>query len=425
VSDVPGTSAASNPDAGDIFFYVAEHVHDYAIFLMDRDGKIHTWNKAAEIMKGYTAEDVVGQFFGILYTEDARVAGAPQHHLDMAVKHGAFQEEAWRRRKDGSLFWALIEIIAIRSASNELTAFCKITRDLTNRKALEHQLAAEKERAEVTLAALGEAVVTVDASGAVDYLNPRAEQLTGWTDEEARGHPLPEVFCVTDETTAHPDLGRLHYEVLLRLKDPVRGLLMPGSFMPSAERYNLMPEIDCWVVRRVLQWLDGHREHGKRLDLCAINLSAQTLANEAFPDYLAALFRNASTSPEKLCFEIAGAAAMIDMPKSLAMMRSLRAMGCKLSISGVGTGAASFAYLKQFPADFVKIDASNVTAILQSVVDEKMVTSLNEIAHLLGEKTIAEGIEDQATVDAAARIGVDYMQGRWFQPPQSFAQFPR
>jgi EAL domain-containing protein (putative c-di-GMP-specific phosphodiesterase class I) len=215
------------------------------------------------------------------------------------------------------------------------------------------------------------------------------------------------------------------FEVLLRLKDPVRGVLMPGSFLPAAERYNLMPEIDRWVVRRVLQWLDGHREHGQRLDLCAINLSAQTLANDSFQDYLAALLKNATTAPDKLCFEIAGAGAMLDPHKSMEMMRSLRAMGCKLSISGVGTGVASFAYLKQFPADFIKIDAANVTAIMQSVVDEEMVKSLNEIAHLLGEKTIAEGIEDQATVDAATRIGVDYMQGRWFQPPQPFAHFPR
>jgi diguanylate cyclase (GGDEF)-like protein/PAS domain S-box-containing protein len=209
VSDDPGASAASKPDVGDILSYVAEHVHDYAIFLMHPDGTIYTWNKAAEIMKGYTAEEAIGQFLGILYTEDDRARGAPQHNLDMAARNGAHQEEAWRRRKDGTLFWALIELIAIRSTDNELIAFCKITRDLTTRKVLEDRLAAAKERAEVTLAAIGETVITVDADGAVDYLNPRAEQLTGWTDADAKGHSLPEVFCVTDETTAHPRAEQL------------------------------------------------------------------------------------------------------------------------------------------------------------------------------------------------------------------------
>jgi diguanylate cyclase (GGDEF)-like protein/PAS domain S-box-containing protein len=186
------------------FSFMVDHVSDYAIFLLNTEGIVLTWNKAAAKMKGYAAEEIIGQFFGLLYTEDDRLKTHPRHNLNMAAANGTFQEETWRRKKDGSLFWAMVEIIAIKSPSGELSGFCKLTRDITGLKDLQDKVAAEKERAEVTLHAIGDAVISTDAEGKIESLNPKAEQLTGWKVTEALGRPFSEVFHVLDEGTLHP-----------------------------------------------------------------------------------------------------------------------------------------------------------------------------------------------------------------------------
>ena len=184
--------AADTPDTLDTslsFRAMVEKVRDYAIFLMDAHGVIQTWNAAAVAMKRYSAEEVIGSFFGVLYTEEDRKAGKPEHNLKMAREHGTFQEESWRQRKDGTLFWALVEIIALPGSG-----FCKITRDLSDRKALIEQLERERERAQVTLGAISDGVLSYDAAGHVDFLNERAEELTGWRAIEAKGRLLAEVL---------------------------------------------------------------------------------------------------------------------------------------------------------------------------------------------------------------------------------------
>jgi PAS domain S-box-containing protein len=138
------------------FSRMVEKVSDYAIFLTDPSGVIQTWNSAAEVMKGFSKDEAIGQHLSILYTDEDKRCNHPEHNLEEAAKQGTFQESAWRKRKDGSLFWALVELIAIRNDSGELEGFCKVTRDLTNLKQLQDNLAAEKERAELTLNAIAD-----------------------------------------------------------------------------------------------------------------------------------------------------------------------------------------------------------------------------------------------------------------------------
>lgn len=187
------------------FAYMVEKVRDYAIFLTDRNGVISTWNPSAQAMKGYTADEIIGKEIDVLYPDDEREAGRPQHNLDMAAQHGTYQEEGWRRRKDGSLFWALVEIIAIIDRGGDLSGFCKITRDLSERKTLQDALQREKDRAQITLRAIGDGVVSVDAGGRVEFVNPKAEELTGWTDEAARGRPLDEVLRLSGDAPLHAE----------------------------------------------------------------------------------------------------------------------------------------------------------------------------------------------------------------------------
>ncbi|QBE66321.1 hybrid sensor histidine kinase/response regulator [Pseudoduganella lutea] len=205
---------------------MVEKVSDYAIFLTDRSGVIQTWNPAAEVMKGFSKDEAIGQHLSILYTDEDKRRNHPKHNLEDAASQGTFQESAWRKRKDGSLFWALVELIAIRNDSGELEGFCKVTRDLTNLKQLQDNLAAEKERAELILGAIADGVISVDEAGAVEYVNRQAQCLTGWSQEDAKGLRIEQVFDAVqpdwpgagDDGPARTETGGTPSHTMLRLR---------------------------------------------------------------------------------------------------------------------------------------------------------------------------------------------------------------
>ncbi|MES3025845.1 MAG: EAL domain-containing protein [Pseudomonadota bacterium] len=144
------TLASVHPDyvTAELYRLMVEGIKECAVFLMDEHGIITVWNKAAEEMKGYTAEDTIGHHLAMLYTDEDRASGHPQHNLDAAAKDGFFSEESWRKRKDGSLFWAHIALTALRNDAGELLGFSKITLDLTGHRKLEQ---CEKEKEEIDL----------------------------------------------------------------------------------------------------------------------------------------------------------------------------------------------------------------------------------------------------------------------------------
>lgn len=188
--------ALTPAEAAPYFAVMVEKVRDYAIFLLTSEGIIATWNDAAQRMKGYTEAEAVGQHLRLLYTVNQRTAGEPEKTLEMAARLGSYRAEDWRMRKDGSRFWALIELIAITDANGGLCGFCKITKDLTDRKTLETELQRERNRAQVTLRSVADGVIAVDEVGCVELMNARAEQLTGWSEAEAQGLPLDEVLRI-------------------------------------------------------------------------------------------------------------------------------------------------------------------------------------------------------------------------------------
>jgi PAS domain S-box-containing protein len=136
----PNKSVRENiQQSNEIFRLLVDSVQEYAIFLLDREGKIMTWNLGAEKIKGYKGEEIIGQHFSRFYTQEARESGWPERELEFAVKEGRFTDEGWRVRKDGSTFWAYVVITALRGKDNELLGFSKVTCDLTDRRALEER----------------------------------------------------------------------------------------------------------------------------------------------------------------------------------------------------------------------------------------------------------------------------------------------
>jgi hypothetical protein len=181
-----------------------DSVREYAIFLLDRQGRVLTWNDGARQIKGYDAAEIVGQPFTRFYTPEDLDAGKPERLLATAVRDGRVEDEGWRVRKDGTRFWADAVITAIRDDAGGIIGFLKVTRDLTERKAAEDALRRSEQSLSATLYSIGDGVIATDAAGRVSRLNPVAEQLTGWTEAEARGRPIDDVFQIINEHTREP-----------------------------------------------------------------------------------------------------------------------------------------------------------------------------------------------------------------------------
>jgi PAS domain S-box-containing protein len=206
------------------FRLLVDDVQDYAIFLLDPEGRVASWNPGAERIKQYRASEIIGQHFSRFYPRDAVERGWPTHALETARQEGRFADEGWRVRQDGSRFWASVVITALRDPQGHLRGFSKITRDVTERKQSEDnarrlmeeatarriaeenvkQIQEQRERLHVTLASIGDGVITTDGEGRIEFLNPVAEQLLGWTTVEAAGRPLTEIFRIVHEETRAP-----------------------------------------------------------------------------------------------------------------------------------------------------------------------------------------------------------------------------
>lgn len=207
-------------------------------------------------------------------------------------------------------------------------------------------------------------------------------------------------------------------EVFVRLRDVNGDLVQPGAFLPSAERYGLATRIDTWVVQRVLRWMAADPGRAAGIESVGINLSAQTIADATFPDTLEALLNRHRVAPEKLCFEIAESNAMVNLSQTQQFIRRLSAMGAHVALDDFGTGLASFAYLKNLPVDFIKIDGTLVRDVLDDKVVYTMVRSINEIAQVMGKTTVAEFVESEQLREALKAMGIDHAQGFAIDEPR-------
>lgn len=209
----------------------------------------------------------------------------------------------------------------------------------------------------------------------------------------------------------------VHFEVLLRLQDGSGKLIAPSEFISIAERYDLMPHIDRWVVRNTLKLLKSHLSEGANISTCAINLSGASLSDSDFLEFIRNNILEQGVSAEKLCFEITETSAIASMDSAISMMDELRKLGCRFSIDDFGSGMASFKYLQQLPVDYLKIDGSFVKDMLKNPSNYAMVDAIHHIGQVMGKHTVAEFVSDAATFEALVSMGVDYAQGYYIAPP--------
>jgi len=201
-----------------------------------------------------------------------------------------------------------------------------------------------------------------------------------------------------------------HCEILLRIKSECGELLSPAEFIPIAEKYNLMAEVDRWVVANVMQWIGKH-QHERKIPRLLINLSGLSFIDEDILKFVVNEVERNEIDPTMIAFEITETAAVDNLDTANEFIRRLREIGCQFALDDFGTGFSTFAYLKSLPINYLKIDGSLVADISTDLVDREMVRSINNIGHTVGAKTIAEYVGDEATVDILREMGVDYAQG--------------
>jgi diguanylate cyclase (GGDEF)-like protein len=202
--------------------------------------------------------------------------------------------------------------------------------------------------------------------------------------------------------------GPSHHEVLLRLADGRGGLLLPGAFLPAAERHDLMRAIDRWVVRTVCTQAGGHAGASP---LVAVNLSASSISDPAFVPFLAAECARCRVDPSLFCFEIAETVATAQLGRVRDFMLVLRASGVRFALDDYGSGLSSLAYLATLPLSYVKIDGLFVRGLADKPVHQAMLAGIQGVSRALGLLTIAECVEDAATLAAVAALGIDFAQG--------------
>jgi diguanylate cyclase (GGDEF)-like protein/PAS domain S-box-containing protein len=226
-----------------------------------------------------------------------------------------------------------------------------------------------------------------------------------------------ELFRMTILPLQKEDAGE-HFELLLRMRDESGKIVAPDQFIAAAERYGITPSIDRWVIDSAFRWLVSEADERKRLSMCSINLSGQSLGDDKFLPYVIEQFHRSGIDGSKTCFEITETAAIANFSQASRFIQALKELGCKFALDDFGTGLSSFGYLKHFPVDFLKIDGSFVKGVLHDPIDREMVRSINEIGHLTGKQTIAEWAENAEIIEVLRGLGVDYAQGYGVSQPQ-------
>jgi len=207
------------------------------------------------------------------------------------------------------------------------------------------------------------------------------------------------------------------YEVLLRMVGDNNKDIMPFGFLPSAERFDLMIDIDRWIVKNAISLLSGFQKDYPGM-IISINLSAQSIGDPEIIRIIEDALSQFAIPASALVFEITESIAISHMDRASQFLEYLRGLGCKTALDDFGAGYSSYAYLKDLPADFVKIDGGFVRNMDENEINFAMVKSMNEIAHVMGKKTIAEFVENEAVLSLLKEIGVDYVQGFLLGKPE-------
>lgn len=218
------------------------------------------------------------------------------------------------------------------------------------------------------------------------------------------------------------DSTQRHYEMLLRMIDGEGNIIGPGTFFSAAERYGLMGKLDRWVIENALALLAENPAFLGEIEFISINLSGESLSSSDFLDFIIVQLKKSGIDANKICFEITETLAISNLSAATTFISTLKKTGCYFALDDFGSGLSSFAYLKNLPVDYLKIDGMFVRNIVDDPIDRAMVKSINDIGQIMGLQTIAEYVETDEIKDVLRQIGVDYAQGFGVGEPLAFEE---
>ena len=224
-----------------------------------------------------------------------------------------------------------------------------------------------------------------------------------------------------------PGTGRDPSPTVVCWEDETGNIISPMAFIPTAERYNLMHLIDRWVISTLFAYIG--QQYQDNLDclpaldcpgMYAVNLSGASINDEHFINFVQEQFDKARIPPEIICFEITETVAITNLAKAAEFILKLKALGCHFALDDFGSGMSSFAYLKNLPVDYLKIDGAFIKDIVKDAIAAEMVKTIARIASVMGIQTIAEFVENDAILIKLKALGVDYAQGYGIAKPCPF-----
>jgi diguanylate cyclase (GGDEF)-like protein len=207
------------------------------------------------------------------------------------------------------------------------------------------------------------------------------------------------------------------YEILLRLVDTDGALIAPMAFIPAAERYGLMPRIDRWVIAHATKAIAEMRSSNAKSPVCMINLSGASVSDAGLAEFVGALLAQYGLPWSSIGFELTETAAITNLTSASRLMTQFKELGCPIALDDFGSGMSSFSYLRRLPVDLLKIDGTFVTNMTSDAIDYAVVESIQNIARVMGIKTVAESVEDQSVLSALTQVGVDFAQGFYLGRP--------
>ncbi len=347
------------------------------------EGRCVRVNDAMCRLLGRTREQLIGQTVGsIVPADDVTLMRRAREEM-LRGERDSFTAEQRFVRADGSVLWGLLYWAPVRRPDGSVEAFHSQLVDITDRKEREARL--EHDIGDVLW--LGRIRDALDEDRFVLYAQPIVDLMTG-------------------ETVQH--------ELLLRMRSEDGEIIGPGEFLPAAERYGLISEIDRWVIRQAVQIAS----EGVPTEF---NLSGRSIGDPDILRELATAVEESGVDPSLLVVEVTETAFVGQTEAGRAFAERVRELGCRLALDDFGTGFSSLSYLKHLPADHLKIDIDFVRELTSSETDARVVRGIVALAREFNQTTIAEGVEDEATLIMLREMGVDLAQGYLFGRPAPMA----
>jgi PAS domain S-box-containing protein len=409
--------------AGKPRLHLIDDILPVMVAFIDIEGRCQYHNRAfmnwlhlrPEQIHGRHLRDVLG---AKAYQE---TANAVRQSLEGAAAH----YERVQTMPDGAVYRLSVEHVPQFGEDGKVTGFHMLINDITSPGDVHMPRQPEPGKPAVSGSSADLPAHGHEGKASQDmYADSLAEQVTGQKNVDRIKAAIEKgafrLFCQLISPIAAGSGEAEHYEILVRLIEEEEKMVPPGAFIPLAEKYGLMPHLDRWVVKHVVEWASHHNSPDEKQNdsMFFINVSGVTIGDPGFPEFLQLTLQEHGVPGKALCFEVPNSELALRAPVVAEFARQVAKCGCRVAISGFGRDKILFDLIRGFQVEFLKIDGSIIFNILRDPVDLARITAINQVAKKVGVKTVAELVESEETIAKLREVGIDFAQGFGISRPQ-------